>query len=60
MRRFLIDNQLPGALVQWLETKGCSAQHVLSLNLSQSTDETIWLRAAQEGMVIISKDEDFA
>lgn len=60
MRRFLIDNQLPGALVQWLETKGCSAQHVLALKLAQSTDETIWLMAAQEGMVIISKDEDFA
>lgn len=60
MRRFLIDNQLPGALVQWLESKGCSAQHVLTLNLAQSLDEVIWLQAAREGAVILSKDEDFA
>ncbi|MDB6166813.1 MAG: hypothetical protein JWQ83_1953 [Lacunisphaera sp.] len=56
----MIDNQLPGALVQWLEAKGCSAQHVLALNLAQSSDEAIWLHATREGMIILSKDEDFA
>ena len=30
------------------------------LGLGQATDEAIWLTAAREGMVIISKDEDFA
>lgn len=60
MRRFLIDNQLPGALVQWLEAKGGSARHVLALNLAQASDETIWLEAAREGAIIFSKDEDFA
>ena len=60
MRRFLIDNQLPQALVPWLESKGCSAQHVLTRKLAQSPDEVIWLMAARESAVIISKDEDFA
>ena len=60
MRRFLIDNQLPGTLVPWLEAKGCLAQHVLSLNLAQSPDEVIWSHASREDMVLVSKDEDFA
>jgi len=60
VRRFLIDNQLPQALVPWLESKGSSAQHVLTRKLAQSSDEAIWLVAARESAVIISKDEDFA
>ena len=60
MRRFLIDNQLPQGLVQWLENKGCSAQHVLAQKLAQAPDEAIWLMAARDDAVIISKDEDFA
>ncbi|MDI1335910.1 MAG: DUF5615 family PIN-like protein [Lacunisphaera sp.] len=60
MRRFLIDNQLPGALVSWLEGKGCNASHVLALSLGQASDQDIWLTASREEMVIISKDEDFA
>jgi len=60
VRRFLIDNQLPQALVPWLESKGSFAQHVLSRKLAQSPDEVIWLTAARERAIIISKDEDFA
>ena len=60
MRRFLIDNQLPAALARWLEAKGCAAEHVLALQLAQSRDEIIWERAARDGAVIVSKDEDFA
>jgi predicted nuclease of predicted toxin-antitoxin system len=33
---------------------------VLDLNLAQSSDEAIWLHAATNGAVILSKDEDFA
>ena len=60
MRRFLVDNQLPAALARWLEAKGCEAKHVLALDLAQSPDEALWQRAAQEGWVILTKDEDFA
>lgn len=60
MRRFLIDNQLPQALVPWLESKGHRGEHVLALGLAQSSDEAIWLEAAATGSIILSKDEDFA
>jgi predicted nuclease of predicted toxin-antitoxin system len=57
---FLVDNQLPKALVRWIESKGCYATHVLALGLAQSPDPEIWKFAASKGAVIISKDEDFA
>jgi predicted nuclease of predicted toxin-antitoxin system len=60
VRRFLVDNQLPAALTAWLQSKGCEASHVLSLQLAQSRDEVIWAHAATEGSIIVSKDEDFA
>lgn len=60
MRRFLVDNQLPAALARWLEAQGCQAEHVLTLQLAQSRDEILWERAARDGYVIVSKDEDFA
>ena len=60
MRRFWIDNQLPGALARWLQDRGVAAEHVLALQLGQAGDETIWAQAAREGAVIVSKDEDFA
>lgn len=60
MRRFLVDNQLPASLARWIEEKGDEAVHVLALDLGQSPDAAIWAHAAQEGMVIVSKDEDFA
>lgn len=60
MRRFLIDNQLPAALTRWLETHGYQAEHVLTLQLAQARDEIVWERAARDGAVIVSKDEDFA
>lgn len=60
MRRFLVDNPLSAALARWLETKGREAGHVLALGLAQSPDAAIWQRAAREGAIIVSKDEDFA
>jgi len=46
VRSFLIDNQLPAALGRWIETQGCQAEHILALDLAQSSDETIWTRAS--------------
>jgi len=60
VRRFLVDNQLPAALARWLESQGGQAEHVLAVQLAQSRDELIWDRAARDGAVIVSKDEDFA
>lgn len=58
--RFLVDNQLPGALARWLITQGHSAEHVLDVNLAQAKDNPIWVYAQNAGAVIVSKDEDFA
>lgn len=60
MRYFLVDNQLPAALARWIEMQGERAEHVLNINLGQSSDQVIWLHAARTNAVIISKDEDFA
>lgn len=60
MRRFLVDNQLPAALVHWIESKDCRAEHVLALDMAQSRDEIIWEWARQSRAVIVSQDEDFA
>ena len=59
MKRFLVDNQLPVALARWLTTKGCHAEHVLSLDLARAKDEEIWARAAIDCCIIVTKDEDF-
>jgi predicted nuclease of predicted toxin-antitoxin system len=60
VKRFLVDNQLPAALAQWLQSRDCHADHVLALNLGQSSDSTIWAFAATHRAIIVSKDEDFA
>ena len=58
--RLFVDNQLPAALAHWLRAQGHQAEHVLELNLGQSSDSLIWHRAASLGAVIVTKDEDFA
>ncbi len=58
--RFLVDAQLPPALVRWLSGQGYEAAHVFDLGLAGADDRLIWKRAADTGAVIITKDEDFA
>jgi predicted nuclease of predicted toxin-antitoxin system len=60
VRRFLVDNQLPASLAQWINSHGCHADHVVNLNLGQSSDTIIWSFAVRTNAAIISKDEDFA
>ena len=57
--RFLVDNQLPAALARWLNSVGVDCEHVLEAGLAQATDSQIWRYAAEHGMVVIGKDEDF-
>jgi predicted nuclease of predicted toxin-antitoxin system len=57
---FLIDAQLPPALVQWLRERGHTAEHVVEVGLAAAEDVDIWNRAAQDGAIIMTKDEDFA
>ncbi len=58
--RFLIDTNLPKALCAWFAAKGHQCEHVLDIGLAQSKDVEIWQHAAENGAIVVSKDEDFA
>ena len=57
--KFIIDNQLPRALAQFLVSRGCDAEHVLDVGLEKASDSEIWVYANRNGRSVISKDEDF-
>lgn len=57
--RFLIDAQLPPALAAYLISRGHEALHVAELGMVSARDREIWNRAAEQGAVIVTKDEDF-
>jgi predicted nuclease of predicted toxin-antitoxin system len=43
--KFLIDAQLPPALVHWLAEAGCEAQAVREIGLREAGDGAIWRHA---------------
>jgi predicted nuclease of predicted toxin-antitoxin system len=57
--KFLIDHQLPPALAKFIQDQGHSAAHVRDLGLKDAGDIVIWRYAAENEMVVVSKDEDF-
>lgn len=57
--KFLVDNQLPAALAQYLRKRGFDCEHVLDVNLGSATDADICEYAVRQERVIISKDQDF-
>ena len=57
---FIVDAQLPPALVRWLIEQGHSAEHVEDVGLREADDIDIWNYAASTNSIIITKDEDFA
>lgn len=58
--KFLIDAQLPPGVAQWLRDRGHEAQHVRDVGLRDANDAEIWERALTDGLIVITKDEDFA
>ena len=58
--KFLIDAQLPPGLERTLRENGSDAIAVREVGLRDASDHQIWRQALQEGLVIITKDEDFA
>jgi predicted nuclease of predicted toxin-antitoxin system len=58
--RFLVDAQLPPALVRWLREAGHEAAHVEDADLRNADDGAIWEHALATGATIVTKDEDFA
>jgi predicted nuclease of predicted toxin-antitoxin system len=57
--KFLVDNQLPGALAKYLVSRGHDARHVLDAGLDAASDTEIWGHAAANSFVLVTKDEDF-
>lgn len=49
---FLVDNQLPVALAQWLNSNGNDAVHILTCGLDSSCDLDIWTLAAAESRIV--------
>jgi predicted nuclease of predicted toxin-antitoxin system len=67
--RFLIDAQLPPALVRWLIEAGHEAEHVVDRGMAEhvvdrgmqaASEAAKWNLALREHAAIVTKDEDFA
>jgi predicted nuclease of predicted toxin-antitoxin system len=56
--KFIVDNQLPVALAQYLRKRGFGCEHVLEAGLGDARDSDI-CHHAEVHERIISKDEDF-
>jgi len=57
--KFIVDNQLPSALAEFLRDRGFDCQHVLESGLGDARDSDICRHAEAQGRIIISKDEGF-
>jgi predicted nuclease of predicted toxin-antitoxin system len=57
--KFLVDNQLPDALCQFLNARRHESSHVLGLKMDEASDLEIWKYATTGNWIVVSKDEDF-
>ncbi len=57
--KLLVDNQLPLALARFLAANGFDCQHAQDIGMGATDDRVIWNHAETQGMVIVTKDEDF-
>jgi predicted nuclease of predicted toxin-antitoxin system len=58
--KILIDAQLPPGLKVTLAAAGHEANHVVDVGLRDADDAQVWEYAVREGIIILTKDEDFA
>ena len=58
--KFLVDQPVSPMLADWLRRSGHDAYHVRERELSRSSDEEIFARAAKEDRVIVTADLDFS
>ncbi|MBC7571454.1 MAG: DUF5615 family PIN-like protein [Spirosoma sp.] len=58
--KFLVDEQLPVLLAEWLQSKGYDAVHVSSLLANvRIPDSYICERSMAEDRIVVTKDSDF-
>jgi predicted nuclease of predicted toxin-antitoxin system len=57
--KFIVDNQLPVALAQYMRDRGFDCQRVIEAGLGHAPDSEICRHAELQERAIISKDEDF-
>ena len=57
--RLLFDQNLSRALVRLLNDLFPNSIHVSAVSLERSGDLTIWEFAGREGLMVVTKDEDF-
>lgn len=57
---FVIDEQLPPALADWIAARGHTAEHVRDIGLRSADDGDVWDHCFSSGSIILTKDEDFA
>jgi predicted nuclease of predicted toxin-antitoxin system len=57
---FLIDAQLPVGLIRLFQQAGHEAAHVYEVGLLGARDGEIRAFAARAGMIVVTKDRDFA
>ena len=57
--KLLIDNAVSPKVSHGLQSEGYDCKHVRDINLQNATDEEIFLRAEEEGRVLVSADTDF-
>ena len=57
--RFLVDNQLPLQLADYLRWRHHDCAHVIDVGLDEAADLVLWTRSSSDDRILISKDEDF-
>jgi predicted nuclease of predicted toxin-antitoxin system len=57
--KLLLDENLGPSLVRLLAASYSDSAHVRAVGLGGAADATIWQYAAEQGFVLVTKDEDF-